>query len=66
MRIEFNCIHKNKTWVLTAFIKGQERIAMQIVYKYKYTIVSASPKYKAHIVAKGFKQEHEVDYDEIF
>ena len=36
------------------------------VYKYKYTSDSVLPKYKARVVAKGFKQEQGVHFDEIF
>ena len=37
------------------------------VYWYKYVLFgSERPKYKASLVTKGFKQEHGVDYDEIF
>ena len=36
------------------------------VFRYKYVSNSEKPKYKARLIAKGFKQEHGVDYDEIF
>ena len=29
-------------------------------------LIRKSPKYKARLVSKGFKQEHEVNYDKIF
>ena len=36
------------------------------VFQYKFVSDSDNPKYKAQLVAKGFKQERGVDYDEIF
>ena len=36
------------------------------VFRYKYVSDSNKPKYKVRLIAKGFKQEHGVDYDEIF
>ena len=35
------------------------------MYKYKYICDSALPKYKARIVAKAYKHEQGVDFDEI-
>ena len=32
----------------------------------KYVSYSEKPKYKAQLIAKGFKQEHGLDYDKIF
>ena len=39
---------------------------MKMGFRYKYVVDSEKPKYKAWLVAKGLKQEHGVDYDEIF
>ena len=36
------------------------------VYMYKYVSGSDKPKYKARLIAKGFKQENGVDYNKIF
>ena len=36
------------------------------VYKYKYTRNNVPSKYKARIVANGFKQKQGIDFDEIF
>ena len=36
------------------------------VFRYKYASNSEKPKYKARLIAKGFRQEHGVDYDKIF
>ena len=36
------------------------------VFRYKYVSNSKKTKYKAQLVAKRFKQEYGVDYDEIF
>ena len=46
--------------------KGRKALPCKWVYKYKYTYDSVHPKYKARIVAKGFKQEQGVDFNEIF
>ena len=36
------------------------------VYKLKVTSNESKPKYKASLVAKGFKQRQDVDFEEIF
>ena len=36
------------------------------IFIYKYLTDSEKPKYKARLIAKGFKQEHGVNYDDIF
>ena len=59
-------IYKNGTWVLVPLPKDRKALPCKWVYKYKYTYDKTSPKYKACLVAKGFKQEHGVDFDEIF
>ena len=42
---------------LSAFAEGRKALPCKWVYKYKYTVDNAPPMYKAHIVAKGFKQK---------
>ena len=36
------------------------------VFKKKFTSPNATPKYKARLVAKHFKQEYGIDFEEIF
>ena len=44
---------------------GKKSLRCKWVFQYKYVFELEKPKYKARLIAKGFKQEHGVDYDEI-
>ena len=59
-------IHQNQTWELVELPAGRKSLPCKWVFRYKYVSDSNTPKYKARLVVKGFKQEHGVDYDEIF
>ena len=50
-------MRKNGTWYLVTWPKDKKALPCKWVYKYKYTSDSVHHKYKARIVAKGFKQE---------
>ena len=39
---------------------------LQVGLPVKYVFFSDRPKYKAQLVSKGFKQEHDINYDESF
>ncbi|MCO5594522.1 hypothetical protein L7F22_048554 [Adiantum nelumboides] len=64
MKKELSSIAKNKTWELVPLPKGRKALPCKWVYKKK--IASNVENYKAHLVAKGFKQEYGVDFQEIF
>ena len=66
MWFEMDSIHANKTWELVQQPVGRKPLPCKWVYRYKYVSSSERPNYKAMLVAKGFKQEHGVDYEEIF
>ena len=66
MQNELDSIHKKGTVDIIPLPKDRKPLPCKCVYKYKYTSDSVLPKYKACIVAKGFKQEQGVDFDEIF
>ena len=59
-------IHENNTWELVELPTGRKLMPYKWVFRYKYVSESEKPKYKARLVSKGFKQEHGIDYDEIF
>ena len=56
MELEMNSIHAN----------GTPTVPCRWVYRLKQTTHSPRPKYKAWIIAKGFRQEYGVDFDEVF
>ncbi|KAK2407959.1 putative mitochondrial protein [Trifolium repens] len=66
MDAEIEAIEKNKTWELTDLPKGQKTIGVKWVYKTKLNEKGEIDKYKARLVVKGYKQEHGVDYEEVF
>ena len=66
MESEMHSIRTNKTWDLVDLSKNRRALPCKWVYRLKETSESTTPKYKAKLVAKGFRQEYGVDFDEIF
>ena len=66
MKSEMDSIHQNHTWELVERPTGRKWLPCKWVFRYKYVSYSEKPKYKVRLVSKGFKQEHGVDYDEVF
>ena len=64
--VEFDALHKNKTWHLVPPQKGRNIIDCKWVYKIKCKADGSLDRYKARLVAKGFKQRYGVDYEDTF
>ena len=56
----------HKTWDLGDLIEGKDVLPCKWVYKKKLTLDYPTPKYKACLIAKGFKQQKEIDFEEVF
>ncbi|MCO5578894.1 hypothetical protein L7F22_032743 [Adiantum nelumboides] len=46
--------------------EGKKALPCKWVYKKKFSSDDPKPKYKAHLVAKGFKQKKGIDFEEVF
>nr|GEX24784.1 zinc finger, CCHC-type [Tanacetum cinerariifolium] len=66
MQIEIDSINKNKTWKLATLPDNQKAIGLKWVFKTKRDGNGNIIKHKAHLVTKGYVQEHGIDYDEVF
>jgi len=66
MDVEFEALHRKKTWHLVPPQKGKNVIDCKWVYKIKRRPDGKIDKYKARLVAKGFKQRYGIDYEDIF
>jgi ATP-binding cassette subfamily B (MDR/TAP) protein 1 len=66
MESEMNSIRANETWDLVELPRNRKALPYKWVFRLKQLSESSDPKYKARIVAKGFRQDHDVDFDEIF
>ncbi|RDY10868.1 hypothetical protein CR513_04541, partial [Mucuna pruriens] len=62
---EIAAIERNNTWELTDLPKGHKTIGVKWVCKTKLKENGDVDKCKAHLVAKGYKQEFGVDYKEV-
>ena len=60
-RDEFKSLTEMGTWILVSPPKNQNVIKCKWVFT-----VKADGRYKARVVAKGFTQEHGIDYEETF
>jgi hypothetical protein len=66
MDAEFDALMKNNMWRLVPPQKGMNIIDSKWVYKIKRRADGSLDRYKSHLVAKGFKQQYGVDYEETF
>lgn len=63
---EFDDLHKNKTWHLVPFRRGINIIDSKWVYKLKKKVEDNIERYKTQLVAKGFRQRYDIDYEDTF
>ncbi|MCO5547605.1 hypothetical protein L7F22_001056 [Adiantum nelumboides] len=66
MQSEMDSLIQNDSWELTPLPKGKEALPCKWVYKIKLSSMDVTPKYMARLVAKRFKQQKGIDFDEIF
>jgi len=66
MDAEFDALLRKKTWHLVPPLKGRNVIDCKWVYKIKRRSDGKIDRYKAHLVAKGFKQRYCIDYEDTF
>lgn len=63
---EMKAIERNGTWDLVELPEGHRPIGVKWVYKKKMNAQGEIERYKAPLVAKGYKQKAGIDYDEVF
>ena len=63
---EIKSIEKNQTWHLVALPIGAKKIGVKWIYKTKLNELGEVDKYKARLAVKGYTQEQEIDYTEVF
>ena len=66
MKEELDALHKTGTWDLVDLPSGKSAIGCTWVYKIKTQSDGTVDRYKARLVARGFTQEHGIDYEETF
>ena len=54
MQEEIKALHQNNTWEFVELPKGKKAIPNNWVYKVK--TLEGKPKYKARLLAKGYRQ----------
>jgi histone deacetylase 1/2 len=64
MEQEFQALLKNDTWRLVSPISGVNIIDSKWVFKVKKHVDGSIERYKAQLVAKGFKQRYGLDYED--
>ena len=66
MKEELDALHKTGTWDMVDLPSGKSAIGCKWVYKIKTRSDDTVDRYKARLVASGFTQEYEIDYEETF
>ena len=63
MAKEHSTLVKQGTWTLTPLPPGKSAIGCKWVYKIKQNPDRTIARHKAHLVAKGYHQEEDIDYE---
>ncbi|GJR08320.1 retrovirus-related pol polyprotein from transposon TNT 1-94 [Tanacetum coccineum] len=66
MQEELNYLYRNKVWTLVPLPYGKTTIGSKWVFRNKKDEHGITTKNKARLVAQGYSQEEEIDYDETF
>ena len=66
MKEELDVLTKNHSWDLVTFLPGQFVGGCKWIYKIKTRSDGSIEHYKTCLVAKGFTQEYEIDYEKTF
>jgi histone deacetylase 1/2 len=66
MEEEYAALLKNGTWHLVPYRPGINLIDCKWVYKIKRKADGSIDRYKGRLVAKGFKQQYGIDYEDTF
>jgi hypothetical protein len=63
MRKEYDSLMTNNTWNLGPLPAGRKPVSCKWVFKIKQGANGEVERYKARLVARGFTQTYEVDYN---
>nr|GEV66690.1 putative reverse transcriptase, RNA-dependent DNA polymerase, Gag-polypeptide of LTR copia-type [Tanacetum cinerariifolium] len=66
MNNEIEGLNKNNTWTVCDLPCDRKRIGCKWIYKIEYKASGEVERYSSRLVAKGFSQRQEFDYDEAF
>jgi len=66
MEAEIDAIERNNTLELTRLPEGGKKVGVKWIFKTKFKEDGEVDKHKAHLVAKGYTQQHGIDYTEVF
>ncbi|KAK1652494.1 hypothetical protein QYE76_070299 [Lolium multiflorum] len=66
MQEEYNALLANNTWHLIPPSFKRNVIGCKWVYRIKKNVDGTIDRYKSRLVAKGFKQRYDIDYEDTF
>nr|KYP66596.1 Retrovirus-related Pol polyprotein from transposon TNT 1-94 [Cajanus cajan] len=66
MHEELNALVKNQTWDLVPLPPHRKPVGSKWIFRLKHNPDGSISKYKARVVARGYTQQHGLDYQETF